>query len=187
MARGTKRANMAPSATTASPSRTRRAMTTPSWVSTSSTTSSPTTARRAGISSTGSVGTGASSPSHAQSFALNTTMGGSHHPLKLPVVMRAQWKGAGEDPYRTNTAGDWPEEQRDHHAARGQDERRLGQDPPPDDQGLARGAAPAHRAPCPVIEAELAILEKERMNVPATNFVVLLERPGAPPAGECHP
>lgn len=46
----------------------------------------------------------------AQSFAKGTTLGGNGEPMKLPTVIRAQWKGLGEDPYRTNTQGDWPEE-----------------------------------------------------------------------------
>jgi hypothetical protein len=45
----------------------------------------------------------------AISFSQSTT-GGGHGPLQLPVVVRSQWKGTGEDPYRTNTQGDWPEE-----------------------------------------------------------------------------
>lgn len=46
----------------------------------------------------------------AQSFAKGTTLGGNGESMKLPTVIRAQWKGLGEDPYRTNTQGDWPEE-----------------------------------------------------------------------------
>lgn len=45
------------------------------------------------------------SESTAQGFA--NTMD-TH--LKLPTVVRAQWKGLGEDPYRTNTQGHWDTE-----------------------------------------------------------------------------
>jgi hypothetical protein len=47
--------------------------------------------------------------STAMDFSSQTT-GGGRGPLQLPVVVRSQWKGTGEDPYRTNTQGDWPEE-----------------------------------------------------------------------------
>lgn len=43
----------------------------------------------------------------AQSFSNQSR---TYHPLKLPVVVRSKWKGLGEDPYRTNTMGHWPEE-----------------------------------------------------------------------------
>jgi hypothetical protein len=47
--------------------------------------------------------------STAKQFALQNTGMGSN-PLKLPVILQTKWKGLGEDPYRTNTSGDWPDE-----------------------------------------------------------------------------
>jgi hypothetical protein len=47
--------------------------------------------------------------STAHQFANQGTGNGSN-PLKIPAIVRAQWKGAGEDPYRTNTQGNFGSE-----------------------------------------------------------------------------
>lgn len=44
-------------------------------------------------------------PSKAGTFA-----GIAGVPTQLPVRLKAEWKGQGEDPYRTNTQGSWPDE-----------------------------------------------------------------------------
>ena len=76
--------------------------------STSSTFCRPTRSSRPASTST-SGGTGRPTRTPPISFALEGTGQGTE-PLYLPVKVRAQWKGLGEDPYRSNTAGHWPEE-----------------------------------------------------------------------------
>jgi GNAT superfamily N-acetyltransferase len=48
------------------------------------------------------------SPSLAEQFAGQSGFGGSPH--QLQVLLTNSWGGQGEDPYRTNTGGDYPDE-----------------------------------------------------------------------------
>lgn len=46
----------------------------------------------------------------SKEFASSSIGFGPGNPLHVPVLVSGQWKGLGEDPYRTNTGGNWPEE-----------------------------------------------------------------------------
>ena len=51
---------------------------------------------------------------NARNFAVNVAPG-NHASPSLPVVITHNWMGTGEDPYRRNTEGEWPDEQEITH------------------------------------------------------------------------